>query len=669
VQYSVTASWEGKISDTAKTLHRKFPGVVLLIYATNQVIGAKADNLRRDLRQKYKLNLDIRDRKWFVERVNSDPQREDAAEILATEVVDPYLASREIISHKAKALTGIECRTAFVFLGLQLEDDTREKGLTRLSFEALVRAALRDTTSERRLPRAEVHRRVQAMLPNHPPEPVVRYTDHALKHLTKNVIRHWQAVDEFCLTYEENERIRNRLGDIDRDDSLLQSEIRQAAQRELGTLPDPVLDQVASRVRHILERVLLNRGELFVYTVKTGLYRVADIGAIQDSIIADISQFPLSKEERDLGSEALNKITVEILTNPGSELRNYLRSLADAYTLMAFLRETPDVQQVVKKMFSVGYIWLDTNIVLPLLAEHLVPEDRRQFHTMIRAASEAGLELHITPGVLEEIERHMNLSLSCARLYNSVGWEGPIPFLYSLYVQTGRSRHSFPSWIEEFRGDIRPEDDIADYLRENYQVRVTSLADEANQIPDEQRFAVQAAWQEVHEEKRRTSRIGGDALLTTRLANHDIENHLGVLQKRRNERASPLGYSSWWLTLHRAAFEIAQDMQRSFGVASPIMSPDFLMNYLVLGPTRMRVPRQTERLLPIFLELRVMESISPELLAVADSVREQYRGLPEHVIRRKVRDAIDAAKARPGELAMGGLQAIEEELIRSSRCS
>jgi hypothetical protein len=97
------------------------------------------------------------------------------------------------------------------------------------------------------------------------------------------------------------------------------------------------------------------------------------------------------------------------------------------------------------------------------------------------------------------------------------------------------------------------------------------------------------------------------------------------------------------------------------------MSADFLMSYLALGPVRGRVSRQTEELLPVVLDLGRTEALPAELIAVANSVREEFKDLPEHIIRRKVRDALDAAKGRLGEIAEGGLQEIEDELIRASR--
>ena len=96
LQYSVREDWATKIRGTAKRIHSNFPDVRILIYVTNQEIGADADKLKRELRQDYKYVLDIHDRAWFTDRVATMPERAKLAEQLAVEIVDPYLASREL---------------------------------------------------------------------------------------------------------------------------------------------------------------------------------------------------------------------------------------------------------------------------------------------------------------------------------------------------------------------------------------------------------------------------------------------------------------------------------------------------------------------------------------------------------------------------------------------
>ena len=149
-----------------------------------------------------------------------------------------------------------------------------------------------------------------------------------------------------------------------------------------------------------------------------------------------------------------------LVTNPTSSVQNHLRSKADAYTPFAFLGQTPDVQGAVSKMFSHGTIWLDTTIVLPLFTGHLIVDGQRRFSQMLDTASSVGLNPKVTPGVIEEVERHINLCLSYLSMSHAE-WTGNVPFLIEAYSLTvtltpnsgpGVSspmrpeRWSYPSW-------------------------------------------------------------------------------------------------------------------------------------------------------------------------------------------------------------------------------
>ena len=66
-------------------------------------------------------------------------------------------------------------------------------------------------------------------------------------------------------------------------------------------------------------------------------------------------------------------------------------------------------------MFSSGTLWLDATVVLPLIADTLAAGDdgKGRFSRMIEATLDVGLKLYVTPGVVEEVERHMNKALTC----------------------------------------------------------------------------------------------------------------------------------------------------------------------------------------------------------------------------------------------------------------
>jgi hypothetical protein len=93
-----------------------------------------------------------------------------------------------------------------------------------------------------------------------------------------------------------------------------------------------------------------------------------------------------------------------------------------------------------------------------------------------------------------------------------------------------------------------------------------------------------------------------------------------------------------------------------------MMSPDFLRNYLTFGPLRRLVPRTLEEALPVVADVQLSPYVPPELLSIANEVRLANRDLPERVIRRRVRDALDAARLRRGRLSLGGLGELKQRL-------
>lgn len=667
LQYSVTADWNDKIKKTVTKIKQEFPEVSLLVYATNQVIGANADELKKSLRKNENIFLDIRDRGWFVERLDFSQQTQITAEKLAQDIVDPYLASAAVIDKKAIALTSGEAQAAFIYLGLQWEDDNREKGLTKLCFDGLVRAVLRETHSDNRYTRDEVRRRIRLVLPNHPPEKVDTFTDLALTRLTKKVVRHWSALDEFCLMHDERLRLRDRLVLYESADNDFQRGLtdisKQVALRHKLTLTPEQSINLLERIRRVLEKFLFSRGEAFATAVRTGDFLQMGFDQLKELVIRDIGEH---SDSLRIGAR-LTDLTVDVIKKiielPSEATQHYLRFLSDAYTLLAFLRETPDVQSVITKMFADGDIWLDTSIILPLLAEDLVEPENRQFSHLLHAANEAGLNLYITEGVLEEVERHTNRCLACYRT-PSRDWVGNLPFLYSVYLLTGRPVNGFNNWIERFRGDSRPEDDIADYLQQIYGISIKSLEAEVDNAPTELRTAIQEVWNEIHERRRRYL-PDADAMTTQRLAAHDLENYLGVIERRREERESPFGYNSWWLTLDSDAFQVKARLREFISSKiphSPVLSPDFMTNYLAFGPVRRQVSKVREMGLPVVLDVSVTEYLPPELVSLAEKVRVEMQGSPELLIRRKVRDRLDAAKMRKGELVERGLKGVHEGL-------
>jgi hypothetical protein len=69
--------------------------------------------------------------------------------------------------------------------------------------------------------------------------------------------------------------------------------------------------------------------------------------------------------------------------------------------------------------------------------------------------------------------------------------------------------------------------------------------------------------------------------------------------------------------------------------------------------------------MPVAIDLGLGDFLPKELLELANKVRAESQGLPERVICRRVRDALDAAKWRKGPIAAGGIAEAAKHTIES----
>jgi hypothetical protein len=666
LQYSITEDWRGKIRGTAKRVHETMPSAQLLTYVTNRPVGADADELKQQLRKEYQLHLDVRDRNYFLDRIFKDASTEAAAESLAKDIVDPYLSSKGVLAGRPAVLESDEARAAHVYLSLQLRDEAQEKGLTKLSFEALVRSVLIGTSSEKRMSRGDIRVRIRQLLPHDAAEQVEQLTDSALVRLTKQAIRHYVKEDEFCLSYEEGQRLAEYLA----TQELREVELRQEIEAIAGGVAPPSGSQaaadipgVAVRVRRVLERCLFERAEAFASAVLADNASQFTTDHIQSVIVEDLKSVPPKKGDTEGNPKWLAAVVREMLATLREPIQQHLRDLADAYTLLEFLRQTPDVQGAARKIFSHGQIWLDTSIILPLLAEELLEEGKRRFQQMTRIASDAGIEFFITAGVVEEVDRHIDLSILCSRQLAT--WNGPLPFLLEAFLQTGRDLNEFENWTEAFKGRNRPLDDIFELLQDRFAIKRFDLDEEAQKAPQEFRQAVQESWYRIHSARRERSGKTVELIAVNRLSKHDSENYVGVTQRRSKETATALGYRAWWLTLDRQALSIPKLLKQDFDLdvpPAPVMSLDFLGQYLTFGPARSRVPKASARQLAVTLEPRLVSFLTRDLIKEASAIRVEMKDLPENVIRRRVRDRLDEARRKMGPMAMRGAAAVLVEI-------
>lgn len=651
-QYSVSKDWKTKIRSTAKRLKSEFPDVRIIVYMSNRQIGGQADKLKKELLDQ-NISLDTRDRSWFLDRVYTDEIRENAARELIDRIARPYLEGEDLITKRSSPLTSGEAKAALLYLGLQWQDDITDKGLTKLSFDALVRAALRHTHSDQRMSRQKIHQSICSAIHSNDEKTLHNFIDLALARLTKRFIRHWQKEDEFCLTHDEHQRIIIRLAEIENEET----EFFESVSCHCGDCIHDIVegsesDQIdlISRVPRVIEKLLFRRGENFVSSVLSNQVNRIDSEDLNDIILRDLQDKPVHSRIIQYYPKIIYTVINDLLSRPEHSTQVYLRRLANSYTLLSFLNQTPDVQNATKKLFSHGTVWLDTTVLLPLFAEQIEQNDKRnKLSELFNTCLKAGVEFRVTTGVIQEVNAHMNNAVHCSTIQPGT-WQGRVPFLYYQFLQTGKPPVEFRKWISLFRGSERPDDDLSQFLKDAFEIKRQDLEEEAKKVGDDLRWIADRLWTEAHKNRRRNPQHIDEE--TTRiLIQHDLETYLGVIALRQNEEVSELGYRHWLLTLDNTAWQIRdhlKDELKEKAPTSPLLSLSFLLNNMTFGPSRNLAGRTDGLSLPLILDIEMSESMPYDLLGLADKVRKENERLPEYVIRRKVRDAIDRARRRKG---------------------
>lgn len=648
IQYSVTKEWAAKIRKTLARIKETFPQASTLVFLSNQVIGAAADEIKREARQQ-NIFLDVRDLVWFAERVNSDNGRANAAEELARVVVDPLLQLNKVVKRTGNALTDQEAKTALVFLEMQLSDEQKEKGLTKSAFEALVRGTLNGTNPDARLSRQQLHDGIAKLLPRHAKEMLVPHINAALLRMSRSAIRHWTADDSFCLSHEEGLRLANAAAEIQILNDEFDQDVLEIAE-SISPLEPEQEDYFLEVVRTVIGKHFLEKGEEFATAIAREQSISPPHAELRDTVLSAVPKQRFSKKITN--AELLLRVVSLLFSDSSTATIDYLKLLSDSYTLFAFLEETPDVQKATKKIFAEADIWLDTSVLLPIFAEAAFPQGMRPFTTIFKQARRASIEMFVTQGVIEEVERHFNLCMA----YAAPGrWHGRVPYVIQQYLISGKKVSGFAHWLEQFCGKKNPEQDIADYLADEFGIETGRRPDDVPLDADVE-AAVKAYWEDVQDRRRNNSQDSFN-MATHRLAAHDAENYLIVLkQRKRNSGRSPLGFTSWWLTMDHAAWKMPERLDADVWEKikySPLISIDFLLKYLAFGPNRERVNQSDLAHAQVFGSNLV--EVPSNLLEVAQQIRIDNASLPERIVQRRIRDALNDARAAAGPVQAAGL--------------
>ncbi len=117
--------------------------------------------------------------------------------------------------------------------------------------------------------------------------------------------------------------------------------------------------------------------------------------------------------------------------------------------------------------------------------------------------------------------------------------------------------------------------------------------------------------------------------------------------------------------MDRTAFALGRELKSRLGdeaPMSPALNPDFLSQFLRLGPLRTAVERELRVNLPIVSGISRLDLVPKRLIEEAEGIRARHGDASDRVVQRRVRDALNEARAAVGPEAVAGLRAAEERV-------
>jgi hypothetical protein len=669
MQSSVTKSWEAKIRKTITTLKSNGFQVRQLIYCSNLDILRDADAITKELR-KQKISLDIRDRNYFATFANHSIGCVTAAEDLARRFVDPLLA-RFTIDASDSALSDEEERVAAAYLQIALADKDPSKALTKFSYETLVKYALRSASADYPLPKTDLVAAIRKIVSSGDSQRTVTLISAALDRLVKrNVVKHHTKQDAFTLENKQRKEIANKLvaysGARLLEKSIVEDRVDLIA-TQLGI--DFIYDRgdIAHDALLVCDHVLFAHAQAAAKAFARNIpYAPTTIKIVQhvDRLYNQkhVGFRAANALQRAEALDLLVPVAEDLLLRPSEAIRSRFRATLDAYCLLFVLKETPDAQQAVNKVLGNGSILVDTNLIIPCMAESLLPKAERRMTRLLSAAAGVKIRLVVVDDVLEELERHLAgvrytyalhqaTSASIQKSGASFGFiTSPLVTTYEL-VSASNPVGSFSNFLDRFAGQNFPRQDLIEYLKNELHIEYDSLEQVYRDLTAESIADLYSAFSKT---KHRPAWMDEGAF--ERLVMHDTRSLLVVEKLRARELgATPYGSSWWWLTLDRVAHRV--DSARRGGRPLCCMSPDFFAQFLSL---KSKLPDDAAFLstLPVSVEVAAMDLIPNQLREQALEALMATENEPEFIRKRRLRDLVYEARTVRGDILEGGMDDI-----------
>ena len=662
-QISIEKDAPGKMNKSLQKLHDNKIDYDRFVYVTNKIFHNK-DKFADEYWEKFKKPIQIFDLNWFVANANHS-----AATINAYHVfVDSYLHEFQKPGTEVVVADLVGDPRLFVFLRQQWESKRPEDQLDEMLADTLILYALEGTDPDKKLFRSktEILERISTHL-KFEPKLLAAQIDKRLMFLSSKPnrkINFYRKEDNYCLPFETRQELLAK----NLKDKGLHDSFKESVSEKLGFfLKEKMNVDLVLLIDSCLNKIFYNQGLEFSELMSSGHSKQAFERSLPETIsdVVDSSKVPNPK--RELVKQALLATIRDLVYNGTHEQKEFLRSLSNTYMLLFMLQCDPKVATFFTTMAGKLNVYVCTSILLPALSEVLLSCENRRYWNLLVGAHRAGVKLKINDTILDELVGHFR---KIKTVFLEEYAKDELEYsdeLVALYVPEilirayfyGRARdkvQNFDEFLDNFcTPDLRnAKQELIDLLSHEFGIKYIQTKSETVIIDSEEEKSLTA---ELEKSKGQQQKARNDARLILTIFTLREQN-------KESDGKNLTGYSTWWLSTDISTQRAVNKLFKEKYQIGCYMRPDFLYNYVALGPSPASVKSAFADIFPNLLGVNISHSLPEEVALTMRKFIHEHSSKNKGRVKSIIRANSDRLKSDPTYQTKAKLESFLNEELR-----
>jgi hypothetical protein len=643
-----------KINDTIKKLE-KIGYPKFLIYCSPANIGLKLDNLKKEVRKKFKIVLEICDGAWFVQRAFISHNRKNLSESFSEEILAPFnqiIKPNEIYSG---FLSEENQRIAISYFEAQNLEVKSGQNLTKSLFDSFLAYALKDSEPPQKIySMNEIIEMVSKFLPPAHLSRVKEIIPGRVEALVnKGLMRIHRPQNKYVLSFPFRDEFKNKIKILEDSEFQFLGEITKCLTE---TVIEKEIDYAYEKynlpllVQKIILWFMKNQGEKFLDPYSE-VINVLNAESLVERYLKEINpQLLNKKEDREIIFDLVPHTLFKVINSKNNEIPSYLRRKADLFIIGSLMQISPDVQECCKNLLGNDHFYLDTTVLIKCAAEYFMPPEMQHFLKALRNAKAIGIKIKTFQTCIQEVVSHIQGPIYLEWINNFKG---------KPHEEIEESLHLQPTLFKVFyfvekNGGSKFEKSINSIIgQDNYIENVVEFFEKELNIVCEPHKIFKSAeankeWQEIFgiwlEIKRKKLTMSQSKFEL--LVKNDVNSFMSIVELRKENKidGSNYGEKIWFLTTDQVTWRIPKIMKKEQDHLYQVsMSLDYLLNY-VSTITKNIKPLSYESVSPFGCIFDATATLPSEMRDFVINSRKNSQG-PKYLTERRIRDEVQRLKA------------------------